>query len=239
MIIIGHRGARKEAPENTVEGFVYAQRHGCFHFELDIQLSSDLELVVYHDTTLKRTSGIRRTVKSISLTELEKIDARLNTPGWPFPCYISSLESIVSAIPDTISWQFEIKPDSQYRMKIIFIKLQELIERYQLFERVTITSSNQRFLHMVKVNSKLKIGLVAEFGFTNPVNNAVKLGCDLLVLNEKLASVSRVNRAFEHNLSVSCWTVNSVPRMTELSLLGVQSIITDLPSLALKYFPAQ
>jgi len=234
MIIIGHRGARKEAPENTVEGFLHAQKMGCKHFELDIQLSSDFVPVVYHDTTLKRTSGIRRTIKSTTLSDLEQTDARLNTPGWPFPCYIPDLESVVSALPETLSWQFEVKPESHHRMRIMFLKLQELIARHQIFERVTITSSSQRFLKMVKENSKLKTGLVSEFGFTDPINNAVGLSCNLLVLNERLASVKRIERAHAINLPISCWTVNNVARMKELDALGVESIITDLPTQAIR-----
>ena len=52
MRVIGHRGARFEAPENTLSGFRYALDLGLDGFEFDIHLTHDNELVVIHDATL-------------------------------------------------------------------------------------------------------------------------------------------------------------------------------------------
>ena len=55
--LYGHRGARGEAPENTLTGFAYAQRIGVTAFELDVRLSGDQELVVIHDPDVDRTTN--------------------------------------------------------------------------------------------------------------------------------------------------------------------------------------
>lgn len=106
MIIVGHRGARKEAPENTVAGFVHAVRNGCRYFELDIQLSKDHELVVFHDTSLKRTTGQRGKLGSHEFESLRCLDARLNTPYWPSPCPIPNLRQVIDSAPQAKHWQF-------------------------------------------------------------------------------------------------------------------------------------
>ena len=49
MILYGHRGARNEAPENTLPGFRYALGKGITAFEFDVHLTADDQLVVIHD----------------------------------------------------------------------------------------------------------------------------------------------------------------------------------------------
>lgn len=236
MLIIGHRGARNEAPENTVESFVHAQKNGCLHFELDIQLSSDLELVVYHDSSLKRTSGIKSLVRNLTTKELLQTDARLNTPGWKKPCYIPKLQTVIDAAPKTISWQFEVKPDSRARMNEIAIRLLEIVKVNNLKSKVTITSSSQDFLNEVRAISDIDTGLVQEFPYINRASDAADLACSLLVLNQKIASPRRVQQAIDLGLKVSCWTTNSVDRIIELEQLGVASFITDEPSKIIRFF---
>ena len=46
MILYGHRGARNEAPENTLTGFRHALRQGITAFEFDVHLCADDQLVV-------------------------------------------------------------------------------------------------------------------------------------------------------------------------------------------------
>ena len=59
MLIYGHRGARGEAPENTLASFASALQAGVTRVELDLHLSADHQLMVIHDPTLQRTTGIR------------------------------------------------------------------------------------------------------------------------------------------------------------------------------------
>ena len=65
MIVVGHRGAQGEAPENTVAGVRHAIDRGVRHLEIDLRLSSDGRLVVLHDDKLKRTTGDRRRVGDV------------------------------------------------------------------------------------------------------------------------------------------------------------------------------
>ena len=54
--VIGHRGNRAHAPENTLESFLEALALGADALEFDLQLSRDGQLVVFHDATLERTT---------------------------------------------------------------------------------------------------------------------------------------------------------------------------------------
>ncbi len=56
--VIAHRGASAYAPENTVPAFELAAEQGAEFVEIDIQLTSDGEIVVLHDVTLDRTTDV-------------------------------------------------------------------------------------------------------------------------------------------------------------------------------------
>ncbi len=56
--ICGHRGARSIAPENTLLSFAEARKRGAHCIETDVRLSMDGELIIFHDTTLARTTDI-------------------------------------------------------------------------------------------------------------------------------------------------------------------------------------
>lgn len=76
MKLLGHRGARNEAPENTLRGIEVALRAGCDGIEVDVHLTRDGQVVVIHDDTVDRTcAGARGRVADLTLAELRRLDA--------------------------------------------------------------------------------------------------------------------------------------------------------------------
>ena len=71
----GHRGASALAPENTMASFRMAAAAGADYLELDVQLSLDGELMVFHDETLERTSDGHGRMDGMSAAELARLDA--------------------------------------------------------------------------------------------------------------------------------------------------------------------
>ena len=93
-LIYGHRGAKGEAPENTLPSFQRCLEHGVTRCELDLHLSRDGELMVIHDPTLKRTTGRRGKVSEQLAEDLVTYDARQGGPGWVRPCPIPRLAEL-------------------------------------------------------------------------------------------------------------------------------------------------
>ncbi len=108
-LVIGHRGASSEAPENTLEAFARALELGADALELDVRLSADGEVVVLHDPTLQRTTSASGSVSAMTVEELRSVDAGYNfTPdgGRTFPfrergVYVPTLEEVLERFPDT------------------------------------------------------------------------------------------------------------------------------------------
>lgn len=76
--ILGHRGAPREAPENTLASLRRALELGLDGIEYDVRACATGDLVVFHDERLERTTDARGEIGSIDLRELYSIDAG----GW-------------------------------------------------------------------------------------------------------------------------------------------------------------
>jgi glycerophosphoryl diester phosphodiesterase len=74
-LLIGHRGACAEAPENTLPSFARAAELGVDAFELDVHATADGVPVVLHDPTLDRTTGHTGAVASLTLAAVREADA--------------------------------------------------------------------------------------------------------------------------------------------------------------------
>jgi glycerophosphoryl diester phosphodiesterase len=230
--IYGHRGAKGEAPENTLISFQQCLKHGVRRCELDLHQSRDGELMVIHDPTLKRTTGHRGKVIEPAAAALTRYDAREGGPGWISPCPIPRLAELFEEC-DFEHWQLEVKSASKVRAAQMVEAIAALTARYDLTDKVTVTSSSREVLGALKLlTPHLARGLVAEYAWLDPLKVAQRYDCSLLALNWTLCTPERLLKAQKAGLHVSVWTVNDPALMRRLADFGVDSLITDFPGLA-------
>src|SRR3989344_3837290 len=107
--IIAHRGASDEAPENTLAAMKLAWKYGADAIELDIQLTKDGKVIVYHDADTKRYDGTERKVADLTWEELQKLDVgswkSLACKGERIP----ALASVLETMPQSKRTVIEIK----------------------------------------------------------------------------------------------------------------------------------
>lgn len=231
-LIYGHRGARGEAPENTLSSFQACLAQGVTRCELDLHLSRDGELMVIHDPSLRRTTGRRGKVAEQTAADLSGCDARFAIPHWPDPCPIPRLAELFEHCAFE-HWQLEVKSASQDRARRTALAIQQLAQVWKRTEHITVTSSSRTVLKALReYTPELARGLVAEHDWLEPVRTAQQYGCELLVLHWKLCTPARLKKAHQKGLQVSAWTVNDPEQMRTLADIGVDSIITDYPSRA-------
>ena len=232
-LIYGHRGARGDAPENTLASFQVCLDAGVTRCELDLHLSADGQLVVIHDASLKRTTGRRGKVREYSAEQLLHMDARRNTPPWPSACPIPSLEQLFSLCPFE-HWQLEVKEASKKRAVAIVQAIDQLSARFGLHDKIIITSSSRTVLRAAQqLTPHLARGLVAEYAWLDPIKAAQRYDCSMLILKWTLATQQRIVKAQQAGLHVSVWTVNEPALMRRLAACGADSLITDFPGLAI------
>ena len=108
-LIIGHRGASLEAPENTLASFRLAWSQGSDGIEADFRLSADGRIVCMHDATTGRTADADLCVADSTLCELRRLDAgEWKGADWR-GAVIPTLDEVLAERPHN-SWLFiEIK----------------------------------------------------------------------------------------------------------------------------------
>ena len=231
MLIVGHRGARGEAPENTLSGFIHAFKHGINAFELDVRIAADNELVVFHDNTLDRTTGSSGNIADLKSTELINIDTRPGSRSWPCATPIPTLREVLECLHSKVHFQLEIKSVNTATLARLGPQLTTLIQETNRIKTTTVTSLDTSVLFWFKQNAPhLSRGYVAKLRIPNPISTAISLGCSHLCPNHKICTPDLVQKAHRAGLHVSPWTVNEIDDLAYVTNAGVDSIITDYPT---------
>ena len=236
MKLIGHRGARGEAPENTLSGFRYLRELGVHAVELDIQVSADGELVVIHDGFLERSTLASGQVSTYTAAQLQTVDASHRAfPDWPETDSVPTLRAVMEVLRDFEHIQFEVKARSEEDSRLVAEKFPPLWREFGFGERAFSTSFNPRYLQLLKDSApEIPRGFLFEKDFAgDAIASALALGCRSIGPHQERCTRALIESAHASGLQVSTWTVNTAARMRELARDGADSLITDLPSLAL------
>ncbi|TWU40484.1 glycerophosphodiester phosphodiesterase family protein [Novipirellula artificiosorum] len=111
QMIVGHRGASEDAPENTVAAFQLAWEQQADGIEGDFYLASDSEIVCIHDKTTRRTTAQDVNVESSTLAELRELDAG-NWKGAKWNGErIPTFADVMATVPEGRTFVIELKSD--------------------------------------------------------------------------------------------------------------------------------
>lgn len=149
-IALGHRGVPEKFQENTMAGFQHAVELGLDGVELDVMLTKDKKLVVFHDVETERLTGFKGRVPDMTwdqLKELEVKDRILVGDGriidYQKKEKIALLEDVLEETRGKMVVDIEIKAYSlDFKQRHVGTELGKLIERRNLFNDVFVTSFN-------------------------------------------------------------------------------------------------
>jgi glycerophosphoryl diester phosphodiesterase len=230
--VIGHRGAAKWAPENTLASFFCAADLGVEWVELDVRLCKGGIPVVFHDATLDRTTnGLGRVVEH-RLDELRSLDAG----KWFSPRFrdepIPSLEEALAAIARLgMGVNVEIKPDPENAGETASQAL-AVIERVWPEESLPplISSFSDEALETVRRHSpNWRIGLLAERFQPEYLSRALDLRAVSLNLQARGIEAAHLEAAHARGLAVLAYTVNDLQEARALWQMGVAGVFSDDP----------
>ena len=229
-LVIAHRGASAETPENTIAAFELALRQDADAIELDVHLSKDNHPVIIHDFTLERTSDGFGPVRERTVRELKRLDAG----GWHGPQFrgqrIQTLQEVLERFRDRTRFWIELKGGSDLYPGIEE-RVVSMIETYEVVERALVQSFDPNTLAQIgALNPEIPLGvLVAQppletLWKTPGAARAICPGVHLL----SAAAVAAIRGA---GLECYAWTVNEPAKMDRLVEWGVSGVITDRPGL--------
>lgn len=238
MIVYGHRGAKGEAPENTLGGFAVARRLGVGGIELDVRLSADLELVVIHDKTVDRTTNATGKVADFTAVELGRLDARGAMSDWPEPVGVPTLDAVLAQNvgADAPRLQIEVKPDSPERIELVCERLAAVLSRADIGRRATVSSFDPHALRTIRrLAPELPCAYITAYDEPAFLELAVELGCRQADIPLATGSPATVREARSRGLLVTGWFGNTPDELRALVSWGVDQIITDYPTVALAF----
>ncbi|WP_111895185.1 glycerophosphodiester phosphodiesterase [Acinetobacter sp. MB5] len=230
MQIIGHRGARGEAPENTLGGFNYLRQLGIRAVEFDVRQLPDDTLIVIHDDNFFRTTGKLSSVYQNHQHDLVHYDHRFKWKNWLNPELTPLLSEALELLHDFKHIEVEVKAVAhQAEAEHLVETLQQELQGFE--QSATITSFDEKILKALQKNqSPFQRGFLIEDNIkSQAIEKAIKYGCNRIGWKDKLATPDMIELSKLAGLAVSVWTVNEVKRAKELQDLGIDGLITDFP----------
>jgi len=227
FLVIAHRGASAVAPENTLIAYKKAIEMGADYAELDVRQTKDRAIVLMHDKTVHRTTGVKGFVWDLTLAELKKLDAGSwfgeEFTGEPIP----TLEEVIRLVKGLMKLNIEVKISENepgIAQKVVDIVRSEDFSRDCIitsFDIETVKTFN-------RIAPDLETGLIFEKEYHSDVFEGT---WDVLSSNFELVDAGLVQLAKESGKKIYVWTVNEREEMLRLIGLGVDGIITDKPDL--------
>lgn len=240
-VAIAHRGSRVLWPENTDTSFQGAYELGYRHFETDLHLTADRVLVCFHDPTVDRTTNATGPVETMTLEQLQLLDAGYRhgtAEGFPYRelgARVPTLEWLLTTFPDT-SVVLDLKSDG------LAEPLAEIIDELGVHDHLIVGSFSDARLAKFRAitNGRVPISagptlarlwvLASRVG-RRAGGHAQALQLPTHMRGMRVVDERLVASAHAAGLQVHVWTVNDPREMTRLLDIGVDGLVTDRPDL--------
>jgi glycerophosphoryl diester phosphodiesterase len=260
VLNVAHRGARSLAPENTLAAARAGLQAGADMWELDVQLTSDDQLIVLHDSELTRTSDAAQQfpdrrpwrVADFTLAEVNTLDCGswYNTAD-PFDQIASGridataqgsyrgekAPTLRQALEFTLAndWRANVElkdVKDPVKGQLLVDRTAGLIRSLAVEDRVLVSSFNHDYLRAVRaLNPRIAVAALSVWAIRRPMRYLA--GLEAQAYNPRRQTVRKrtVQSLRAAGLDIYVWTVNDVRSMRRLIDLGVTGIITDYPQI--------
>ena len=221
--ITAHRGASLSEIPNTLSAFSQAIREWTDIIELDVQETLDGVIVAFHDKNLRNKTGydgiLYQTNYEIieNLKRVETINEREKIESIP------TLESVFKLVQDTdIKLNIELKvyrENQDYSRKIV-----RLIEKYNMQERVVVTSLDINILEQFRNNNQtIPRGIIVTFLVWDIFNNDF----EFISVNSQIINLPLVIQSKIYGKWLDIWIFNESSDIDEMMSFGPDNIIVD------------
>lgn len=220
FLVIGHRGAAGHEPENTLRSFRRALELGADGLELDVRLSADGELVVFHDAALQRVTDGRGPLVRCTLAQLRACDAGKGER-------IPTLREVFELVDRRALINIELKARGTARPVEALIG-EFIAQRGWAPEHFLVSSFLRGELALLR-DPRVRRGVL----FTRPgigwTTLARRLDAWSVHPRARWTGARFVRAAQQRGWRVIPFTVNDPAELARLRLIGVDGVFTDFP----------
>ncbi|HVA77745.1 MAG TPA: glycerophosphodiester phosphodiesterase family protein [Candidatus Binataceae bacterium] len=217
VLNIGHRGASKAFPENTLAAFRAACDAGADMCELDVQLSRDGAVVVIHDDTVDRTTNGHGAVAELTLEQLKALDAGRGER-------IPTLEEVFAAMAGRCGLNVELK------IAGLEAQVAAIMRKWNAIGTSMVSSFEWGALEAMRTLApEIRAGVLAEKKPDRMLEAAQRMHAYAVNPRFDLATREFCAAAHERGFKVFVWTVDAPEAMRALIDAGVDGIMTNYP----------
>jgi glycerophosphoryl diester phosphodiesterase len=235
-MIVAHRGASRDAPENTVPAFTLAWQQGADAIEGDFHLTRDGHIVCIHDKDTKKVAGRKLVVSKSTLDELRRLDVGARRGKKFEGTVIPTIAEVFSTIPKGKNIYIEIKCG----VEIIPALLEELTRSGLKREQVVVICFDKKVLREFKTKApQYKVSWLCNVkgkrsGKKSPSLNEVLTTLKQINADGFSSSKDAVDEAFvkgvmEKGYEYHVWTVDDVKTARLFRKWGARSVTTNVP----------
>lgn len=253
-IVLAHRGGSLLAPECTMTAFDLAAELGVHGFEIDIRLTKDEEIVVFHDEYVDRTSDGSGRIADMTLEELKQLNFGHNFVDLDgYFTYrdqktdIITLRELLQRYPNKlINIDMKDEPNT-YEGGLMPSKLWRLLEELEAEDQVVVTSFHDEQIDRFNLYAQNRVALGAGVGevrkaytsYTSQFGHLYHPKVDVFQIPTKYGVLPLDTSNFIHflgnlNIPVHYWTIDDPVEMKRLVSNGAKGIVTDRPDLAME-----
>ncbi len=228
--VMAHRGNSYNAPENTMLAFEKAVEATADYIEIDVHMTKDGRLVVMHDSNLKRTAGINREIYNVNYEDIRDADVGswFGSDEEFAKCRIPLLSDVMKYAKNRIKLNIEVK-QSDHEPGLVD-KVVEMIHEFKFEDECVITSMNYEALKQAKMlDESIKTGYVLSVAYGSFYNIDY---VDAFSINSGYVDKNVIDAIHNRGKEVYVWTINGEDRAKELTMMGVDAIITDNTEMA-------
>lgn len=231
-LVVGHRGAKGLAPENTLAGVEAAAAAGCRGVEIDVMLSADGHAVLHHDLSLQRIAAAQGRIDQLLQAELAVYDVGSHFhPRFQderMPTLGQALHRILAL---GLEANLEIKPAPGFEGETAAETVYVVRDLWPADRPVPLLSSFQRrSLEVARdLAPELPRALIADRLPEDWPAVLADLGCVGLHLNRRWLSADTVEAVHAAGYGLGVFTVNDAREARRLHGWGADCLITDYP----------
>lgn len=231
-LITAHRGGAKKAPENTLSSLAYAKEQLADYAEIDVQETKEGVVVLLHDSSLKRTTGLNKDVWELNYFQIQELDAGKKFGDEFEGERIPTLQQAIDFCGDELQLNVEIKYNGENQD--IVQKVVKIFEKNDIVETAILSSMNYNFLQEAK---KLNPDIRTSYVMGMTYGSLVELKyADYVSIRSSYIDKDLVQEVHRLGKSIHAWTVNTRYGMERMRYYGIDNLITDDPAMARKIF---
>lgn len=225
--VTAHRGGSSSAPENTLAAIHSAIEEGADYAEIDVRLTADGYAVLLHDKDLLRVAGVKNSVSGLTYEQIKTLDVG----SWFSPQFrdarIPLLSEVVAFSAGRIKLNIELKSNgAPHRLTEQVVQI--LHEHEAVSECVVSSASIEALEHLRNLDPSIRTGCVV----SQSIGEVASLDVDFLSVSSRRTTPGLIGAAHAAGKEIHIWTVNKPRQMARFIDLGVDNLITDLPSVA-------